>query len=324
MRPRLLCFTHSLRAMDFSRATLNFLTHRYADPARLANPPPLATLPDEHVPHYLGNVTLWDWSGNPGEPPQLRSFLTLPYKAQHACVAGDKLLICGTSFLEVYPLSGPYDRAERVITHPWFAGAHTVYTAPDGRILVSCSAPDAVLFFSPDGQFLDAWRIPDSLYGRSYDLQLTDDLRAHYIGNDLQTGHINSAIPDGDGVLCSLLIPGAIGRFDRQGQYREIVRGYVGCHGARPAGNGNYYFSDSCNGLVVEITPTGSIRHRFHVESRWLHDALMVAPNLYICALSEHNTFELWNVATGEMHWRLACGQFGATTQFISEAPARK
>src|ERR1700710_2750928 len=126
----MLCLTHSTRALDFSRVTLNFLTTRYADPARLANPPALHTLPSEHNPDYTGAVTLWDWDGQPGSKPSLRHFIPKPYKAQHAAIWRERLVICGTAFLELYPLAGPFDRPAKVFSHPWFAGGHTVFVDP--------------------------------------------------------------------------------------------------------------------------------------------------------------------------------------------------
>jgi len=312
------CFSHSTRRMDFSRATLNFLTRRYAAPDRLRNLPPLAALPSEHNPDFIGNLTIWDWSGSLATPPVQRHFIPKTYKAQHAVIWRDKLLVCGTAFLEIYPLAGPFDRPVQVITHPWFSGAHTVFVDGLDRFVVSCSAPDALLFFRSDGTLVDAWRIPAEVYGHNYDLTLTDDLRAHYIGNDQQTGHINCGAPAPDGYLCSLLIPGAVGLFDAQGRYRELTTGYVGCHGARPMGTGGFYFCDSCNGLIIEMDWQGRVLRRFQVDSGWLHDALHLGDGLYLCALSDHNTFELWDTKQGTLIWRLACDAFGATTQFIS------
>ncbi|MBI2513659.1 MAG: hypothetical protein HYV96_16965 [Opitutae bacterium] len=318
MSAQLLCLTHSQRSMDFSRATLNFLTARYARPDRLKNLPPLDSLADEKVHGFVGNVTLWEWSGRPSEIPILRTFIAKSYKAQHACVARGKLLICGTAFLEIYPQHGPYEVPEATLTHPWFAGAHTVSVDPLGRIAVSCSAPDAVLFFDWSGNYLGAWRLPDELYGPGYRLEGTEDLRAHYIGNDLQIAHINAAFPFRDGLICSSLIPGAIGAFDGRGVYRELLRGFVGAHGARGAENGGFYFCDSCNGLLTACDAESRIQRRFKLESVWLHDALQLADDIFLCAVSDRNTFELWNARTGECYWKLACSEYGATTQFIS------
>ncbi len=322
MSQRLLCLTHSQRGMDYERATLNFLSARYARPDRLRNLPPLETLPHETVQGYIGNVTLWDWNGQPGDAPRLRAFISKPYKAQHACIARGKLLICGTAFLEIYPAAGPYDRPEATLTHPWFAGGHTVAVDPQGRIAVSCSAPDAVLFFDWDGSYLGAWCLPHELYGPGYILSGDEDLRAHYIGNDLQIAHLNAAFPHGDGLICSSLIPGAIGSFSAQGEYRELLRGFVGAHGARAHSDGGFYFCDSCNGLLIECDAEARIRRRFKLDSVWLHDAECVGPDLFICAPSDRNTFELWDVRTQQRHWTLRCEEYGATTQFISVGPA--
>ncbi len=320
MSEHILCFSHSTRPMDFPRATLNFLTRRYAAPDRLRDLPPLAKLPSEYNPNYIGNITLWDWSGDPATAPIQRHLITKTYKAQHATVWRDKLLVCGTAFLEVYPLVGPFEKPEQVITHPWFSGGHTVFVDGKDRFVISCSAPDALLFFRPDGTLADAWRIPSELYGHNYQLSRTDDLRMHYISNDQQTGHINCGAPVPDGYLCSLLIPGAVGLFNRDGCYRELIRGYVGCHGVRPLGDLGFYFSDSCNGLIVEVDWRGRVLRRFQLDTRWLHDALHLGDGLYICSLSDHNTFELWDTARDTLLWRISCEAFGASAQFISVA----
>lgn len=318
MRKQVICFTHSSRPMDFSRATREYLGNRYATPDRLQKLPALAALPSEYNPNFVGNVTVWDWSGHPEDRPVRRHFIRKAYKAQHAMIWRDKLLICGTAFLEIYPLDGPFEQPLQVITHPWFSGAHTIFVDPADRFVVSCSAPDALLIFRPDGYLVHAWRIPAEIYGRNYDLQLTDDLRAHYVGNDQQIGHINCGAPAGDGYLCSLLIPGAIGHFDATGRYRELARDYVGCHGARPLEDRGCYFCDSCRGRIVELDWQGHILRQFQLESGWLHDALRLGEGLYLCALSDHNTFELWDLVKGNCYWRLRDEDAGATTQFIS------
>ncbi len=315
---RTLAFTHTTRGMDFSKCSLNYLTRRYAPKDRLKGLPPLISLKDEQSANiYTGSFTLWDWE-QVHEIPKLTHFVSKPYKVQDVCWLEKHLLVCGTTFFEIYPINGPYDQPQKVISHPWFSGGHTIETNSHGQIIVSCSGPDAILIFDFDGKLIDFLRIPESLYGANYKFTLNDDLRQHYIVNDCQIGHMNSATPINDGILCSLLIPGAVGHFDKFGRYREIIRGFVGCHGSRLALEGLVYFSDSCNGLLVEMGFDGIVERRFQLQTNWLHDSLQILKDLYLFSLSDENTIELWNVAKEDQIWKIPCKDFGQTTQFLS------
>jgi len=314
-----LCITHNSRPMDFPRCSLNFLTRRYTAPDRLRNLPPLESLRDAGDAGYIGNVTVWDLGQDPTAQPRLRSFIQRSYKAQHAIfLDAERLLICGTEHLEMCDLRG---RELGRMSDPWFAGGHTVCACGEGRVAVTCSAPDALLIFDLASGRADALRIPSPFYGHNYDLLREDDLHAHYIVNDLQRTHINGAVPVGDGFLISMLIPGAIGHLRRDGSYRELITGFVGCHGVRtrPDRDG-FYFADSCTGTLVEVDAHGRIRRRFSVASRWLHDCEWVSGDLYLFCLSDANTAELWDVASGERVWALAMGDYGVNTQFSSVA----
>jgi hypothetical protein len=84
----------------------------------------------------------------------------------------------------------------------------------------------------------------------NYELTPAMPVNRHYIHNDIQLGHLNSAYPDGkNGCYLSTLAQGDIGHVSEDGQYEVLARGYVGCHGIRVAQNGrDLYFSDSCSG----------------------------------------------------------------------------
>jgi FkbM family methyltransferase len=305
--------------MDFHRASLNFLVNRYASPNRLRNPPPLTDLPGAKSSEYIGNVTVWDCGDDPCSPPKLITFQKRDFKAQHAVLLGDRLAVCGTDHLEVCDLSGKtlFER-----TDPWFSGGHTICrTGRGGEVAVSCSGSDAVLLFdlSSDRPDATALRIPEPWYGRNYDLPRDADLHSHYIHNDLQRTHINSAVPLGDGFLVSMLIPGAVGILGRDGTYRELTRGFVGCHGARMRpGLDGFYFADSCLGALVEMDWSGRVLRRFAVATRWLHDVEWVADELFLFCLSDTNSVELWDVASGRLVWSMKMDDYGENTQFSS------
>lgn len=313
-----ICLSHSTRPLEHERVSLNFQHHRYDRPGRLDSLPPLEQLPPEPG-GYLGVITLWEWSGSHRELPVYIGKLEKPYKAQNAVIHGDELLVCGTDFIEVYPLEGSWDTPLRVITHPWFAGGHTLFVDDHDRLIVSCSAPDAILRFTLDGTFINAWRLPTELYGQSYDLRPDDNLHDHYISNDFQTAHMNCAFPYPEGYLITSLIPGAVGKMDPKGGYTELISGFRGCHGARASNFGDYfYFSDSTLGVIVEVDYNGRIRRRGQVRSLWLHDAVEISPMVYLCTNSSDNSMELWDFRTPERVWAVGCREFGKTTQFLS------
>lgn len=319
MSRRLITLSHSTRPVEFERITLNFLTKRYSKGDRLCNPPPLHSLSGEYLPHYIGNVTLWSWDDDGDAAPTLRECIVRDYKAQHALVIGDSLVICGTAFIEIYPLESDRSRPGRRISHPWFSGGHTVFMDERGMLAVSCSAPDAILVFDWEGNLVEALRMPESIYGTNYELRSADDLRRNYIHNDLQLTHINCAFPNERGYLCSTLIQGAIGLFRPDRSYVEIVRGFVGCHGVRTRpGLDGFYFADTVNGNLIEMDWHGKILRRFSVDSRWLHDVEHVGGEDYLFSLSDRNRVEIWDTGTLTKRWELDCTAFGSTCQFLN------
>ncbi len=149
--------------------------------------------------------------------------------------------------------------------------------------------------------------MPASLYGNNYDLDSSMDLREHYIANDYQTTHVNSAFPhrDGEQLLISTLIQGAIGSFRlSDGSYREFTRGFVGAHGARLNDEGEIYFADSVTGCLVILNEDGTIRERFATGSRWLHDVQQIEGPVYAFAVSDMNAVCLYNIKTEELLFR--------------------
>lgn len=191
---------------------------------------------------------------------------------------------------------------------------------PDGRgrMLLSASASDSVLIVDAESlSVVDAWRLPESLYGRNFDLSRFDDCRRHFINNDLQTTHVNCAAPCGDGVIASSLIPGAIGVFDASGAYREVMHGFVGCHGVRPSPAGGFYFCDSCLGTVVSAESDGRMTGRYDAGSSWLHDAQHVGGDVYALAVADRNTVEFVDLKSGKTLATISGEGFGRSTQFL-------
>lgn len=347
-----LLLSHSSRRTNLERCSRAFLRRRFGRPDRLGTPPSFESLPPAR-PLFSGALSLFqvdrDPSGRVG--CQHGGSVRRRRKIQHAALLDDAELLVGFEHrLERWRLRGGLDGSgsfgRRVSTravyeHPHLAGVHTVAPLDRGRVAVACSAADAILIFDPSCEHLEqALRMPESLYGRGYRLTPEMDLRSHYIDDDWQTTHVNAAHPVDGGrrLAVSTLIQGAIGLFDVESEsYRELNRGFVGCHGARQDDAGRIYFVDSPRGELVHLDEDGRVARRFPVGSAWLHDAVQLDGELYAFALSDANELRIYDVGTGDLHFsrrfptlpvelpalaRLWPGWLGNSTQALSFRPA--
>ena len=237
------------------------------------------------------------------------------YKPQHAIWYAGSLWVVGVEHVEVYD---PGLRSVAKVQDPWLAGGHTLAPDGNGHILVSCAASDSILVIDATSfRVVQALRMPQELYGRNYDLRRTDSVTDHYITNDLQITHVNCAAPWRDGILMSSLIPGAIGWFDRNGEYSELLRGFVGCHGVRAISADLIYFCDSCVGTLMILDGNMRLRQRVATGSRWLHDAVYISAEVF--ALAVYDSAEVWfmDVASRKVIYKLDCGAYGGP-QFLA------
>jgi hypothetical protein len=125
-------------------------------------------------------------------------------------------------------------------------------------------------------------------------------------------------------VAVSALIPGAVGTFDlATGGYRELARGFVGCHGARWGDGGGVYFADSPAGALVQLDGGGAVARRFETGSRWLHDVQQLAGSLYAFALADRNELRLYDVEKGTLlaRRRLFTWPFGSLFSLARRLP---
>lgn len=301
------------------RCNLNFLELRFSRPDRLPPPKPFETLtPSSYHSAYLGDVTIWEFmDGDFGKPRLLAHLRPMDYKPQFAIWYKGRLWVLGPELLEVY--DSTFSRLA-VVTDPWLAGAHTIVPDERGHMLVSCSASDSVLIIDGDRyEVVRALRMPEWLYGFNYALSRMDSVVDHYIINDHQLTHINFAWPWRNGILVSTLIQGAIGWFDGIGNYEELLRGFVGCHGARiDERTGQIYFCDSCVGSVVFLTPSYSINHRIDTGSVWLHDAQQLGDHILALSIADRNQVEIMDCDSREIIAVIPCKDFGKGTQFVS------
>lgn len=312
-----LVLTHSSRRTNPERASVQFLTRRFGDPGRLDRLPPFESLRPPR-PLYSGALTFHAVFTDGGGGLAIREVGRVKdrEKIQHAVLLGDRDLLVGyEQRIERWRLPAPVEslprlrrrdfRVEMRLEHPLLAGLHTVEPVAGGRAVAACSASDALLVFDPAAGRVEAvLPMPAELYGRGYELGEHTDLRRHYVSDDRQRTHVNAASADRTGrrAVVSTLIQGAMGVFDLvSGEYREIVRGYVGCHGARFDADGAVYFADSGVGALVHLDREGGIARRFAVGSLWLHDVQQVEGSVYAFALADANELRLYDTATGAL-----------------------
>lgn len=317
---KLLCVTHTDRPVQPDRCDLNFLEQRYSDPDRFPPTEPFETLlPSFQYSgmEYSGTVTVWEFIKGDFRKPRLLAYIRpTDYKPQFAIWYKQRLWILGLEILEVY--NSDLSRIA-VIEDPWLSGTHTIIPDQCGHLIVSCSASDSVLVIDEETyKVVQALRMPEKLYGVNYSLSRTDSLVEHYIHNDYQLTHINCAWPWRGGILVSTLIQGAIGWFDENQNYKELLRGFVGCHGVRTDHRTNQiYFCDSCLGTVVFLKSDFTIEHRINTGSIWLHDTHQLNHDTFALSIADRNQIEIMNCFSRDIITVIGCSDFGNSTQFV-------
>lgn len=309
-----LVLTHSSRRTNLARASVEFLTRRFGDPGRLEHLPPFESLPPPR-PLYSGGISFHAVFADGGGRLAVRELGRVKDrdKIQHAVFFGERDLLVGYEHrIERWRLPAPVEslprlrrrdfRLEARIEHPLLAGLHSVEAVADGRAVAACAASDALLLLDPAaGEVEGVLEMPFELYGQGYELGEHTDLRRHYVPDHFQRTHVNAASADRSGrrAAVSTLIQGAVGVFDLvSGEYRELTRGFVGCHGARFDGDGGVYFADSGTGALVRLDREGGIARRFAVGSLWLHDVQQIEGSVYAFALADANELRLYDIDT--------------------------
>ena len=320
---KVLCVTHSSRPFFEPRCALNALEGRFR-PDRLANLPPFESLEpvSKAVPH-TGSVTFWETRGNAGtlELRFLRHY-DPGFKVQTVAFVGERLAVYGADRLQI--LTPGFD-VERTIRHPHLAGGHTVYPDPMSENEVWASSAPANAIFKlniKNGKIVERRDVP-AVYGRGYPIAADTDLHAHFIPTDLQPAHVNSAIPCGNDLLLTLWIPGVAGFLGPAGEWREVVSGFRGCHGARIVGKDELMLTDSAAGLVWFLdAETGAIRRRLDFHSRWLHDAECLGDGVIAGSACDINVLRLVKADTGAIVVEQDCRLFGNAVMFVNACDA--
>jgi len=310
-----LALTHSSRVTNLDRCSAAFLAERFGDPARLDQLPPFESLrPAQTL--YSGSASFYRVAREPGGQLALDPIGSVRDrdKIQQVALRGDRELLVGYEHrVECWRLARPIGALERIdrsdcsirlrLEHPHLAGLHTVEPLGAGRALLSSAGSDAVLLCDLGrGAVERCLRMPTALYGHNYSLTAEMDLRCHYIHDGCQTTHLNAASADRAGrrVVVSTLIQGAVGLFDLEsGGYRELARGFVGCHGARFSDRGEIYLADSPRGDLVFLDPDGRETRRFETGSRWLHDVQQITGGVFAFALADANELRVYDIETG-------------------------
>lgn len=317
----IMILTHSGRTTDPNLCSKNYFLERYSDPERLTKLPPFEQLPSAaEFDTYDSGLSFFLVYQNNSDKILFKQIARIKNnrgKIQHAVLLNENKMVVGyESLIELWDLKTSLSNSNgfsadnihvvKTYNHPYFAGIHTVFPYKNGKIAISASAPDSVLLLDLESGAVDTTlRMPEELYGFNYELTSDMDVRKHYIHNDCQTTHINCAYPlnaDGSKIIVSTLIQGAIGIFDVQsGSYRELTRGFIGCHGVKVNANNEIYFADSVNGSLVVIDSQGKEVFRFTINSLWLHDVQHIHGDVYAFSAADANELLLYDTKKEEL-----------------------
>ena len=292
-----LLVSHSTRRFDHARASADFLRERYANTERFSSLPPFETLSSASTARSLHGALTYFQIGREDGSLSLNAIRCIDSREliQQAAVIGGKLVICSNGFLCVLPnleyeLCGDeFDATSKQrIDDPWFAGLHTVVGIDEDTCLVSAAGPDAVLWVDLKSRRVTRrFRLPESRYGRNYDLTPNTAVNEHYITNDYQLGHLNSAYPDDSGgCYFTTLGQGDIAHVDKNDTFELLASGYVGLHGLRRSFDGTFlYFSESPTGRLWKVA-NEKVSLIASIRTDWLHDSQQIAANLFACLRS--------------------------------------
>ena len=169
------------------------------------------------------------------------------------------------------------------------------------------------------GEIVKRLGMPET-YGTGYKISPDDDLKRHFIPTDYQPTHINCAYPYDNGVIVTLLIQGAIGYFDNNESYREITRGFRGCHGARiDKFTKNLYFTDSPAGILWFMDfNSGHIKQRYSIDSNWLHDVCQIEESIFAGGISDKNEIQIFDTSNDKQLARIDASKYGKSVMFVN------
>jgi hypothetical protein len=314
---KIICVTHSSRPFFEARCSLNFLGKRFIK-NESSKIPPFESFPSisEAVP-YEGALTLWKVDSQENHVVSFIREYQPGYKIQFATFYKDRLLVYGSDRLEI--LDTAFNHI-KTITGPHIVGGHTVHVGQDGYAWLTSAPGDLILKVDIDsGRVMNEIPVPDH-FGPGVDFNKDDDFRDHYIPTDYQRTHLNSAVPVDGNLLITLLIQGVVGELTHDGQFREYVRGFTGCHGGRLTHDSKeLYLTDSPAGLVWFFDrKTGHISDRFQIDSSWVHDTVQIGEDIFVAGLSDRNCLQLFSRTKMAVVGEEDCSDFGDSVMFVN------
>jgi len=314
MPSNVLFVTHSDRPFQEERASLNGLVRRFAG-KKFDDLPPYESFPgvDEAVP-FKGKLTIWELEQGT-YTPRLLACYTPNFKPQYAIWHENQIVLLGSDRIECLDASL---QETCTIRHRLIVGGHTVIPAGPGKVWVTTAPGNAALLVNLKSGDVDRVLSMPERYGTTYPITDETNLIAHYPPTDLQPTHINCLWQNNGELYVTLLRPGVLGVFTPDGAYREIVSGFIGCHGGRVSLSGELYFSDTPAGLVwFADKDSGALLDRFSVQSRWVHDCAQVDEDVFVCTLSDDNVLRLMSRTRREIVADVDVSGYGASALFV-------
>lgn len=316
---RVVCLTHSSRPFLEARCTVNAFEQRFQSSVQ-GDVPALETLSGvrDAVP-FTGALSLWQLfrDENRYRLMFLRDYRP-DYKVQSAVFHEKQLLVYGSDRLEIFDQDF---QCVATITDPWMVGGHTVFVDKKGDAWITCSPANAALRIDLKQQKVVERLVMPRTYGQAYELTSESDLHTHYVPTDLQPTHLNCAFPCGDELFVTLLRQGAVGAFDSDRNYRELVSGFRGCHGGKiDPDTGELLLTDSPSGIVWFFDrETGQVKSRLQMRSSWLHDTHPLGMGHYVAALSDRNCVQVVS-RDGHVRCEIDARPYGESVMFVSES----
>lgn len=312
---KVLCVTHSDRTFLEARCEINFLQNRFPE-NRFENcfSTDAITGIREAVP-YNGALTLWKIDETDYSLKFLKCYMP-DYKVQFASFDKKNLVIYGSDRIEI--LNTEF-ACLKTISGPHLVGGHTIHFDAEGYAWVNSAPGNKIMKVNIDTEeVVEMIRMP-SIYGNGINID-NKDLRDYFIPTDLQPTHVNCAFPHKDSVYVTLWIQGAVGAYDADRNYNEIISGFRGIHSGKiEPHTGKLYFTDSPAGILwFYDLEQGKLVRRFKIDSQWVHDADHIRNDIYAAGLSDANTVQIISVEKMKIIREYQMHDFGKSVMFVN------
>ena len=312
---KVLCVTHSDRSFLEARCEINFLQNRFPKNRFENHNSTNAICGIKQAVPYNGALTLWKIDETDYSLQFIRRYLP-DYKVQFASFHDDKLVIFGSDRIEV--LNTEFT-CSKTIGGPHLVGGHTIHFDAEGYAWVNSAPGNKIMKVNIDTEeIVETIQMP-SIYGNGINLD-NKDLRDYFVPTDLQPTHVNCAFPHKDSVYVTLWIQGAVGAYDANRNYNEIISGFRGIHSGKiESQTGKLYFTDSPAGILwFYDLDQGKLVHRFKINSQWVHDTDHIENDIYVAGLSDANTVQVISIEKMKMIHEYYMDDFGKSVMFVN------